>query len=345
MRAQLAVWCVAFPGSELLDVSGPWSVLSHANEQLGREAYALRLVTPFGGEVPTRHGMPLGGATSLRTAERQGAPDLLLVAGGSPLLPLPSAEAALVRWLVRRHSEVPRIVSICTGAFVLGAAGLLDGRRATTHYHWAAELQRRHPKARVLDHSIFQGDGRIWTSAGVTAGIDLTLSLVEADQGRAVAAAVAKQLLLFLRRSGHQAQFSNALAQQEREPASLRGISAFVREHLEERLTVARLAHHSGMSPRSLSRHCREALGLSPASLVRQLRVDRAKELLEDTALPLKSVAARAGLGDVTTLWRTFMFHFGITPATYRERFTGKSISVAPRGRPADRARRQPRGA
>lgn len=330
MGSTLAVWCVAFPGSELLDVSGPWEVLSHANELLGREAYALQFITPFGGEVPTRHRLLLGGARSLAWAAKRGRPELLLVAGGSPLCPLPAPEAALARWLARHHAGVARIVSVCTGAFVLGAAGLLDGRRATTHHRWAAELQRRWPQAHVLDDGIFQRDGRIWTSAGITAGIDLTLALVEDDHGRPLAMAVAKQLLLFLRRSGHQAQFSRALSSQEHEPSALRGLAGFVLEHLEQPLPVERLARQRGMSARTLARHCREALGVSPAALVRQLRIERAKQLLEETDLSLEAVAARTGMGDVSTLWRSFTRLLGITPGDYRDRFTGRAAAHEP---------------
>jgi transcriptional regulator GlxA family with amidase domain len=329
MGSTLVVWCVAFPGSELLDVSGPWEVLSHANELLGREAYSLQFITPFGGAVLTRHRLLLGGARSLTHAARRGRPDLLLVAGGSPLGPLPAPEAALARWLARHHARIPRIVSICTGAFVLGAAGLLDGRRATTHHRWAAELSRRHPGAHVLDDGIFQRDGRIWTSAGITAGIDLTLALVEDDHGRPLAMAVAKQLLLFMRRSGHQAQFSRTLSSQEHEPSALRGLAGFVLEHLDQPLPVERLARQRGMSPRSLARHCREALGVSPAALVRQLRVERAKQLLEETDLSLEAVASRTGMGDVSTLWRSFTRQLGITPGEYRDRFTGRAPAAA----------------
>jgi transcriptional regulator GlxA family with amidase domain len=329
MGSALAVWCVAFPGSELLDVSGPWEVLSHANELLGREAYSLQFITPFGGDVPTRHRLLLGGARALTQATRRGRPDLLLVAGGSPLGPLPAPEAALARWLERHHAPIARIVSICTGAFVLGAAGLLDGRRATTHHRWAAELSRRHPRAHVLDDGIFQRDGRVWTSAGITAGIDLTLALVEDDHGRPLAMAVAKQLLLFMRRSGHQAQFSRTLSSQEHEPSTLRGLASFVLEHLDQPLPVERLARQRGMSPRSLARHCREALGVSPAALVRQLRIERAKQLLEETDLSLEAVAARTGMGDVSTLWRSFTRQLGITPGEYRDRFTGRALAAA----------------
>jgi transcriptional regulator GlxA family with amidase domain len=312
---------VAFPGSELLDVSGPWEVLSHANELLGYEAYALELVTLVAGDVRTRHGLVIGGARSLRALERRGLPDLLIIAGGAPTLPLPAAERRFAGWLSERHPHIPTLVSICTGAFVLGEAGLLDGRRVTTHWRFTAELRRRFPRARVVDDGIFEHSDRVWTSAGISAGIDLCLALVEQAHGRASAMAVAKTLVLFLRRSGAQAQFSEALKRQEREPAPLRDISTFVLEHLHEPLPLERVARAMGMSVRSLGRACRDALGESPAALVRRLRLEQARRLLEESKLPLKAVARQTGLGDASTLWRLFTRQLGVTPSEYRERF------------------------
>jgi transcriptional regulator GlxA family with amidase domain len=329
------VWVVTFPGSEMLDLSGPWEVLSHSNEVLGYEAYSLQLVTPLGGEVRTRHGLRVSGARSLRSVAQLELPDILLIAGGSPRLPLPTSEAELVRWLGLHHERIPRLVSICTGAFVLGEAGLLDRRRCTTHWRFSADLRVRFPKALVVDDGIYECDGPVWTSAGITAGIDLTLALVEERHGRATAMAVAKNLLLFLRRSGRQAQFSESLKRQEREPAKLRDVTNYVLEHLEHPLPVERLARDLGMSSRSLARWCRDELGESPAALVRRLRIDEARRLLEETALPLKAVASRAGLGDVSTLWRAFSQQLGVTPEEYRMRF-----SSAPRRRQPPRPER-----
>jgi transcriptional regulator GlxA family with amidase domain len=187
------------------------------------------------------------------------------------------------------------------------------------------ELRARFPAARVVDEGIFVKDGRVWTSAGITAGIDLALALVEEDHGHRVAMAVARRLVLFLRRSGNQAQFSSALQRQESEPPRLLDLSAFVLEHLDQPLPVDRLARGVGMSQRTLSRWCREHLGESPAQLVRRLRVDEARRLLEETSLPLKDVTARTGLGDTSTMWRVFTQRLGVTPAAYRERFAAAS--------------------
>jgi transcriptional regulator GlxA family with amidase domain len=326
-RAQ-RVWFLVAPGTGVLDIAGPWEVLGHANDVLGRAAYELELVGPRAPAVRTRHGLVVGGVRPLpRTGA--GLPDLAIVAGGSPRTPLPVAEARLVQWLRRHHRRIPTVVSICTGAFVLGEAGLLDGRRATTHWLHLGDLRARFPAARVVDEGIFVHDGGVWTSGGLTAGIDLTLALVEEDHGHGVAMTVAKRLVLFLRRSGNQAQFSAALQRQEKQPPRSRDIASFVLEHVDEPLPVNRVAAGIGMSARTLSRWCREHFDESPAELVRRLRIDEARRLLEETPLPMKDVTARTGFGDASTMWRAFTQRLGVTPTAYRQRFAATSIRTA----------------
>jgi len=320
-RSPKRVWFLVSPHTGLINIAGPWEVLGHANEILGRAAYDFALVGPTAPAVPTRHGLVIGGIRPLPTTPRR-LPDVALVAGGSPRAPLPAGQARIAGWLRRHAARIPTIVSICTGAFVLGDAGLLDGRRATTHWLHLAGLRARFPAAEVVDDGIFVRDGRVWTSAGVTAGIDLTLALVKEDHGHAVSMEVAKRLVLFLRRSGNQAQFSSTLQRQENEPPALHDVATFVLEHLDEPLPVQRFASQFGMSPRTLSRWCRAHFDESPAELVRRLRVDEARRLLEETALPLKDITTRTGLGDASTLWRVFTQRLGVTPAAYRQRFT-----------------------
>jgi transcriptional regulator GlxA family with amidase domain len=313
------VWFLVVPGTGVLDIAGPWEVLGHANDVLGRPAYELEALGPRAPAIQTRHGLVVGG---IRPLPRSGArlPDVAIVAG-APVRPLPEVDARLVPWLRRFHARIPTVVSICTGAFVLAAAGALDGRRATTHWMFLDELRARYPAVRVVDDGIFVKDRGVWTSAGITTGIDLTLSMVEEDHGHRVAMAVARRLVLFLRRSGNQAQFSAALKRQEEEPPKLRDISTFVLDHLDEPLLVERIARRVAMSPRTLSRWCREHLGESPAELVRRLRIEEARRLLEETSLPLKDITARTGLGDASTMWRAFTRRLGVTPAAYRQRF------------------------
>jgi transcriptional regulator GlxA family with amidase domain len=318
-RTPKRVWFLLVPGTGALNIAGPWEVLGHANDVLGRTAYALEVLGPRAPSVETRHGLVVGGLRPLpRSGDR--LPDVAIVAG-APVRPLPDVDARLVPWLRRFHARIPTVVSICTGAFALAAAGALDGRRATTHWMFLDELRARFPAVRVVDEGIFVKDRGVWTSAGITTGIDLLLSMVEDDHGHRVAMAVARRMVLFLRRSGHQAQFSSALRRQEQEPPRLRDISTFVLEHLDEPLLVERIARRIGMSPRTLSRWSREHLGESPAELVRRLRVDEARRLLEETSLPLKDITARTGLGDASTMWRVFTKRLGVTPAAYRQRF------------------------
>ena len=320
MRFAKRVWFLVSPRTGLLNLAGPWEVFGHANEVIGREVYDLEALGPSAPIAYTRHGLTLGGLRPL-PARPGRMPDVVIVAGASPVNPLPSDQAPIVQWLRRYCWRIPTIVSICTGAFILGEAGILDGRSAMTHWMYLEALRTRFPAASVVDEGIFVHDRGVWTSAGVTAGIDLALALVEMDHGHQVAMNVAKRMVLFLRRSGNQAQFSKTLCRQEKEPPKLRDISTFVLEHIDEPLPVDRIAAKVGMSPRTLSRWCREHLRESPAELVRKLRVEEARRLLEETALPLKDITARTGLCDTSTLWRAFIDHLGVTPAEYRQRF------------------------
>jgi transcriptional regulator GlxA family with amidase domain len=319
-RSRRRVWFFVVPGSELLDIAGPWEVLSHANDLIGRTAYDIELVGPGGPQLETRHGLAIAGVRPLPAKARL-LPDVAVIAGGSPATPLPEAEQRLVRWLRRHHRRIPTLVGICTGAFILGEAGALDNHRATTHWRFLETLRSRFPSTKVVDDGIFVHEGRLWTSAGIAAGIDLTLALVEADHGHLVAMAVAKELVLFLRRSGNQAQFSATIRRQENIPSTRDDIYAFVLEHLDEPLSLERLAGGIGMSVRTLTRWCRVHLDESPAELIRRVRVDEARRLLEETDLPIKDISARTGLGDVSTMWRLFGQRLGVTPAEYRARF------------------------
>jgi transcriptional regulator GlxA family with amidase domain len=322
------VWFLVVPRTSMINVAGPWEVLGHANDLLGYEAYRLKAFGPSAPSTPTRFGLCLNGVKPLPSRLGQ-APDIVVVAGASPTDPLPADHAPLVPWLRRHGPRIKTIVSICTGAFVLGAAGILDGRRATTHWMHLDALRVRFPKVRVIDEGIYVEDRGVWTSAGLTAGIDLTLALVEQHHGHALAMRVAKRMVLFLRRSGHQAQFSSTLLLQAQESPPLRVISAFVLKHITEPLPVERIASQVGMSPRSLSRWCRRHLDESPAELVRRLRLAEARRLLEETNLPLKKVTERTGLGDQSTLWRVFIHDLGLTPAEYRQRFSLRTSPAA----------------
>jgi transcriptional regulator GlxA family with amidase domain len=324
MASPKRVWILALPGTGLLNVANAWEVLAHTNDVLGRTAYQLALHGPRGPALPTGHGLTLAGLRPLPRSPRT-LPDIAIVAGAPRFGPNLAARSELASWLRKHRRRIPCLVSICTGAFVLAEAGVLDGRRATTHWEALSQLRAGFPKVRVVDDGIFVHDRGVWTSAGLMAGVDLMLALVEKQHGHAVAMAVAKRMVLFLRRSGRQAQFSSALERQAKEPARLAGLDAFVLEHLDQALPVTRLAAGVGMSVRTLTRWCRVHLDESPAEVVRRLRIEAAQRLLEESPLPLKGVAARTGLGDQSTLWRVFSQQLGITPAAYRERFAAES--------------------
>lgn len=316
-----SVWFLVFPDSEILDLAGPWSAFGYANEVLERPAYQLRLASPSPSKIRTRHGLVIAEADPLDAILETGRPHTIVVAGGTPSAALPPPEAEAADWLHRNADRFERMASVCTGAFVLGAAGLLDGGKATTHWQYRETLSRAFPCAQVTDDDIFLRHGKVWTSAGITAGIDMMLAIIEEDFGHQVAIAVAKGLVLFLRRPGRQAQFSHVLKRQEGERSPALEIRALIGKHLNEPLHVERLAQLAGMSARSFSRFCARMFRESPAALVRRLRLEEAQRLLEQTDLPLKKVAEDSGLGDPATLWRLFARHFGITPADYRARF------------------------
>jgi transcriptional regulator GlxA family with amidase domain len=313
---------LAFPSVQLLDVAGPLQVFATANEQTcGADTaapYAPIVTAPVAGAVPSSAGLAILAQDLARADEPA---DTLIVAGG-PGVHAAAANAALLAWLAVHARAARRVCSVCTGAFLLAAAGLLDGRRAVTHWRWCAEFARRFPAVHVEADPIFVRDGPIWSSAGVTAGIDLALALLEEDLGRSAALAVARHLVMFLKRPGGQAQFSAALAAQHAEDRFAR-LHEWMRTHIDRELSVAVLAAEAGMSERSFLRHYRHATGGTPARTVERLRVEAARRLLSDTRLPLKRIAVRCGFGSQETMRRSFLRLLRTNPQVYRERFPG----------------------
>jgi transcriptional regulator GlxA family with amidase domain len=321
-NAPRVIELLAFPSVQLLDVAGPLQVFASANEmagsKLGRPApYILRVVARSDTNVTTSSGLGLA-IEPLPSADA--VPDTLLVAGG-PGVEQAAADPLLVDWLGDRAQRVRRVASVCTGAVLLASAGVLNGRRATTHWSMCAELARRFPEVRVEPDPIFVRDGPVWTSAGVTAGIDLALALVEEDLGRSVALAVARYLVVFLKRPGGQAQFSAALSLQAAED-KFGALHTWIEAHLADDLSLAALARHAGMSERSFSRHYLEATGLTPARSIERLRVEAARRLLSDSRLPVKRISQRCGFGSEETMRRSFLRVLSVTPQDYRARFS-----------------------
>jgi transcriptional regulator GlxA family with amidase domain len=316
-----AVEVLVYPAVQMLDVTGPLQVFATANEQVaatgGMPPYVLRVVTPGGKGVTASAGLGIAAAPLPRTTT---AVDTLIVAGG-PGVEAAAADKALVDWLRRRSARARRTASVCTGAFLLAASGALDGRRAATHWSFCAELARRFPAVRVEPDPIFLRDGPIWTSAGVTSGIDLALALVEEDLGRTVALAVARYLVMFLKRPGGQAQFSAALSLQESED-KFGALHEWIGKNLAGDTSLPVLAHKAGMSERSFSRRYAEETGLTPARAVERLRVEAARRLLSDSRLPVKRISQRCGFGSEETMRRSFLRLLAATPGDYRARFS-----------------------
>lgn len=311
---------LVYPSVQMLDVAGPLQVFATANDLAAREgrppAYVLRAVTKTPGQVLASSGVGLFAGP----LPEGGAVDTLLVAGG-PGVTAAAADADVLAWLRMRAGVARRVASVCTGAMLLASAGVLDGRRAATHWSFCAELARRFPQVRVEADPIFVRDGPVWSSAGVTAGIDLALALLEEDLGRATALAVARHLVVFLKRPGGQAQFSTALSLQMAEDRFER-LHGWINDHLAEALTLPALAAAAGMSERSFSRHYVEATGLTPGRAVERLRVEAARRLLAESRLPVKRVAQRCGFGSEETMRRSFVRLLAATPQDYRARFS-----------------------
>jgi transcriptional regulator GlxA family with amidase domain len=312
---------LAYPLVQLLDVTGPLQVFASANDHVaqagGTPPYVLRVVARGGQGVMATAG--LGIATS--PLPRTGTPPDTLIVPGGPGVDAAAADTALVDWLRQRANKARRVASVCTGAFLLGATGMLDGRRAVTHWSFCAELARRFPAARVESDPIFVHDGPVWTSAGVTAGIDLALALVEEDLGRTVALAVARYLVVFLKRPGGQAQFSEALSMQSAED-EFGALHQWINKHLADDLSLAMLADQAGMSERSFSRHYAGATGVTPARAIERLRVEAARRLLSESRLPVKRISQRCGFGSEETMRRSFLRVLSATPNDYRARFS-----------------------
>ncbi len=311
---------LAFDGVTDLDLIGPIQVFSTASSATehsgGQPIYTIVVASIAGDMVRTRSGLTIGTQTLAEVDMH--TVDTIVVPGGRSSLE-DDDEPPLVDWLAQNAGRARRICSVCVGAFLLGAAGLLTGRRATTHWRATELLKARYPSTTVVPELIYQQDGPVWTSAGVSAGIDLALHLVEQDHGRGLAMMVAKALVVFLRRPGGQKQFSSTLALQGNEAFS--ELIAWAADNLAEDLSVDALAERAAMSPRSFARKFHAAVGQTPAAAMEALRLEAAKRMLEDGGQPMKSIAANSGFGDLQGLRRAFIRAVGITPSEYRERF------------------------
>jgi transcriptional regulator GlxA family with amidase domain len=322
-----------FDGIQSLDVTGPVEVFSTAQRvfehgklaagatdrrRSARSGYAVHSFSRHGAPVRTTSGLTLVPDGALDDVPDE--IDTLLVPGGSGSRDV-ATDAALIAWIVSAAARSRRTASVCTGAFVLAAARLLDGRRATTHWAFAERLARLHPSIDVDPDPIFVRDGNVWTSAGVTAGMDLALALVDDDHGRDVALAIARQLVLFVRRPGNQSQFSATLAAQEPVREPLRDAQRSVVEDPSGDHSVDAMATRAHMSPRHFARSFRAEAGVTPARYVERVRLDAARRMLEETDEPIAHVATLCGFGTPETLRRAFLRALQVGPSEYRRRF------------------------
>jgi transcriptional regulator GlxA family with amidase domain len=313
---------LVFPLVQILDVTGPLQVFASANdfvlESGGRPPYELKVVAQGGAQVmASAAGLKL---STLPLPLAMEPIDTLMVAGGQGV-EAAAADPAIIAWVQTRALKARRVASVCTGAFLLAACGLLDGRRAATHWSYCDELAHRFPKVRVESDPIFLRDGAVWSSAGVTAGIDLALALVEEDLGPTVALAVARYLVVFMKRPGGQAQFSAALTLQAADE-KFGKLHQWISRHLADDLAIPVLADRAGMSERSFIRHYTESTGLTPARAIERLRVEAARRLLSESSLPVKRICQRCGFGSEETMRRSFFRLLAVTPQDYRARFS-----------------------
>ena len=321
--ASKRVVIVIYPGVTLLDATGPAQVFSSANfETDGRQSsslYRVVLASSNGGLVHSGSGIELN-TVALHEASAEPI-DTLVVAGGSSVFDY-VGEASLIEWIAAQARTCRRLASTCLGTFLLAKAGLLDGETVTTHWRYVDELQRQYPKTRVLCDPLFTRNGKLWSAAGVSAGIDLTLAMIEEDHGHDLAMRVAQSLVVFFKRPGGQSQFSRTLMTQKQDEAgTFSDLDAWIASNLQIDLGVEMLAQRAGMSPRSFARHYKERTGVTPAKSVELMRVEQAKRLLEQGDVALSTIAAQSGLTDVQGLRRAFTRHVGVSPSEYQSKF------------------------
>lgn len=322
---------LGFPDAQILDITGPLEVFARASRWLideGRAtspAYEVVLAAATHGPLAMSNGLKFLVETSID--EIVVPVDTLMVAGGLGVAAA-ARDQRLTGWLRKMAPQVRRLCSVCTGTFALAAAGLLSGRSVTTHWRGCDALQQRYPDLKVQTDPIFVRDGRIYTSAGVTAGIDLALALVEEDHGRQVALGVARELVMFLRRPGGQSQFSVQLSAQSADREPIRELQGWIADHLSEDLSVAKLARRAAMSARNFARVFLRETGMTPATFVEMARIEAARRRLEESTDGIDAIAANCGFGTRESMRRAFIRTLRVPPSAYRSRFRPAAVDV-----------------
>lgn len=324
------IFMIAYEGCQILDVTGPMQMFAGANDELDSPNYVLKLVAPSEGPFTTSSGLNLVANHALSNIDETDltSNDTVLVSGGDPGLPAMLEAGDIARFVRAAHFQGARIASICTGTFFLAAAGLIDNKRAATHWASVDRLRRFRPAVDVDPEALFINDGNIWSSAGVTAGIDLALALIDADHNRAVALAVAQRHVVYRIRPGGQSQFSSELAAQTAGDPRLRKLAEQISQRPDRNWRSEFLASEIGVSLRSLTRLFRRELNASPSEFVERIRIDQARRALLETDARIETVAHRCGFGSLRRMDRAFARNISATPSEFRARFR-------PNGKPA----------
>lgn len=323
MRDLKHIVIAAAEDSLLLDTAGPYEVFLQAEKLLkgknDRGGYRITVASTIGSrQIALSGGLQLVSQGSVLSVKEE--IDTLLIAGGGSMPDSPEKEA-FVRWISETYGRVRRIGSICAGAFLLAEAGILNGRRAATHWMRCRVLSSRFPEVKVESDPIFIKDGNVYTSAGVSSGMDLALAMVEEDFGKKLALQVARQLVLFLRRPGSQSQFSALLSHQETDHAPIHETLQWIADHLHKPLTIDQMAGQAAMSPRNFARVFSRETGITPGKYLEKVRLEAARRRLEESRLTIEQIAEECGYGNADTMRRVFLKCIKTTPSEYRKIF------------------------
>lgn len=320
---RLSVDIIVYPGFKALEAIGPLKVFDYTNNCLRKlglaGGYDVSIASTRMGDVVSDTLMSLRATKAISSSR---LPDLALIVGSPEIEQALADGPEILDWIESAAPRIKRLAALCTGSFFLAAAGVLDGRRATTHWSFAERLRSAYPDVTVDADAIFIREGNIWTSAGVTAAMDLALALVEEDFGREVALEVARDLVIYLKRPGGQSQFSVHLSSQMNTHPTIRELQNWILSHLEDELTIPKLAARMAMSERNFARVFHREAAESPADFIEKARFEAARRLLESDRLPLKSIVGKTGFGTEEKMRRVFKKKIGVTPKAYRERFS-----------------------
>lgn len=319
------VAALCYPNCQILDVTGPMQVFASANKFLEFDAYQLQILGLTNQPVRTNSGMRM---VPDCVYDESSNLDTLILAGGFGVMDV-IQDKALIRWVKSQADSVKRIASVCSAAYMLAEAGLLEGKRATTHWYAAKKLAETYGNVEVEEDAIWIKQGNLYTSAGVTAGIDLALALVEEDYGHAIAMEIARELVVFMKRPGGQAQYSKQLQAQQKATGVVAKALSYIEQNITDDLSLPELAEYCHVSERHLFRLFKQSCGESPASYVESSRLDLAQQLLTEDKLNHQQVADRSGFGSADSMRRVFMRRLGITPSEFKQRFSSSRPGVS----------------